>query len=84
MIIKEALVNYTSPWAEKHLKTIEQPYSKTKYKNEVLHFMRDLLEQKSTHLVDITVNFVKEIARKIGMETQFFVIQYRWCNWDQR
>lgn len=73
MIIKEALVNYTSPWAEKHLKTIEQSYSKAKFKNEALPFVRDLLENKATHLADITVNIVKEIARKIGIETQFIL-----------
>lgn len=71
--INEAIVSTTIPWRDKHLKTIEQSYAKSDYKKEVFPFVRDTLEKESTHLVDITANIIKNISRRIGIETQFYL-----------
>ena len=69
--INEALVSSTAPWREKHLKTIEQSYSKSKYKNDVIPFIRKLLDIKTNYLADVTINIIREITNRLGIETQF-------------
>lgn len=71
--INEAVVSTIIPWKDKHLKTIEQSYSKSAHKNDVFPFIRDALERESTYLVDITVDIIKKISRKIGIETQYYL-----------
>lgn len=63
----------TNPlWQEKHFKTIEQTYSKSVNKNEVLALLEPIyLHRKWEFISELNQELIKSIADFIGIETDF-------------
>ena len=59
-------------WVDKHLRTVELNYRKSKYFTEVFSWLENLYKEaeKMELLSDINILFIKEVCKKIGIHTQ--------------
>lgn len=67
--INNADLDETSGWRESHLKSIKFNYSGSPYFTEVYTFIENLYSRPYTKLSEFNINFIKEICRKIGIDT---------------
>ena len=68
--INETPINETTKWREKHLKTIEYNYKKAEHFEEVFPFIRELILYPAKTLGEFNINFITQIAKKIGITTK--------------
>lgn len=66
---KEVKINDSLKWRDKHLKTIEMNYKKTKYYEEVMKFIRDKYKNDEINLSEFNIRFISEIVRKLEFNT---------------
>ena len=63
-IIKDIKIKYNENWQKKHLNTIKQSYSKSKYYKEHISFFEELYSKKFEFLIDFNL-FIIEYIRKV-------------------
>lgn len=72
LLIKDVNINKNFPLLRKKLlKTIVQEYKKAEYFDEVYPFLEDLLNNETRSLCDFNINIIKQICKKIGINTPF-------------
>ena len=69
-LIKEAIIDDSHNWREKHLKTIFFSYRKAKHFEEVFPFVEKLLLYPTQNLAEFNINFITQVAKKIGITTK--------------
>jgi hypothetical protein len=68
--IKDAYIDDSQPWRQKHLKAINLNYKKAPYYEEVFPFVKNLIEVPFDKLTDFNINFIEKVKDKIGIRTQ--------------
>lgn len=71
LLIKDALINYTTQWDTKFLKLLTHSYGKAKHFQETYAFLSDLIAQQPVCLTELTTAIIEGIAQKIGITTTF-------------
>jgi hypothetical protein len=71
LLIKDAVINNYERTRKKHLSTIRQSYSKSKYFNEVMDSINNIYHDGITNLNDLTQSAIKVFAVKIGIDVEF-------------
>lgn len=61
-----------SEWKDKHIRTIRNAYSKTKYYENVMPFIYKLYMKEYSSIGDMNITFITAICNKIGIETPLF------------
>lgn len=62
---------FNDKWSTKHLKTLKQNYSKSKYFKEISNLIFDLYEEnQSKFLSDINIAFIKRINEYLHIDTE--------------
>ncbi len=69
-LIHKAQLNDRTKWRKKHFRTVEQNYSKAPYKKEILEVYHQVLNIDSIYLSDITIDIIKRVCNRIGIETE--------------
>ena len=69
--IKDVQTKDYLKWKEKHLKTIEMNYKKTKYFNEIFPMFKELLMAKYDNLADMNIEINTYFAMRFGMAPRF-------------
>ena len=60
-LIFEVKINNKINWRKKHLKNIENNYSKTKYYKKYIDFFREIYDKNWTYLAEINEYFLKYV-----------------------
>jgi hypothetical protein len=70
--IDEIEIAWEQSWAERHLRAIQQSYSKAAYYKEHQGWLEEIFSRRPERLADFTIPLTIEIARKLGIHhTQF-------------
>jgi hypothetical protein len=67
--INEVSINNNVGWSKKHLKSIEQSYSKSPFFENYISDIRILYGKTWEKLVELNIAFIKMFMSKIGVET---------------
>lgn len=70
-IIKDVKIDNEKPWSKKHLKSIQQNYSKAKFFEEVFSQIEPVYCKKYDSLADFNINIITLFSRIMGIETRF-------------
>jgi len=68
-LIKDAVINDSENWRQKHLKSIELNYRKAKFFDSVFPFVESLILNDFQFLADFNINFIEKIKKAIGVNT---------------
>lgn len=68
-IIKDIKIRYNEKWQLKHLNTIKQNYSKSKYFNDHIDFFEDLYSQKFELLIDFNMHIIEYLRKVFNITT---------------
>lgn len=66
--INRARIDAGQPWKRKHIKTIEQSYSNTRFFSTYFPGIKDVIERSSDLLVDLLLDGIKVIADFLGLK----------------
>lgn len=70
--ICEVEIAWEQSWAERHLRAIQQNYSKAPFYQEYASWIEEVFSRRPALLADFTIPLTVEIARKLGIQhTQF-------------
>ena len=70
-LIKDVLINQEEAWKKKHLKSMQQHYSKSKYYGEVSEWILPIYERDFQKLADLNISIIKAIADYLRIDTNF-------------
>ena len=74
LLIKAAEINYESgDWVKKHLNSIRQCYSKSKYFEQIYPIIEQILNQRPKYLTDITTNMLITFLDLLDINTQIVI-----------
>ena len=73
LLIKDTELNDLPRWREKHIKTIEINYYKSRFFEEVFPFIRKLILYETNKLSDYDINIIKSICHKLNINTEFIL-----------
>ena len=68
-LIKDAVINDSENWRQKHLKSIELNYRKAKFFDSVFPFVENLILNDFQLLGDFNINLIENIKKTIGIKT---------------
>ena len=71
--INEVLIDDTKPWRTKHLKTLKQFYSKSRYFDEIYPILQNNINSDINSLSNISINIIKDIAKYLEINTKFYL-----------
>lgn len=70
--IKDVVIDPVKPWRNKHLRSIEQNYSKAPHFARYAPLLREFYAREDAKLADFTCDFTVALARELGIaHTQF-------------
>lgn len=69
-LICEVKINNKTDWKKKHLKSIENNYSKTKYYKKYISFFREFYEKNWIYLAELNEYFLKYILNELKIKTE--------------
>lgn len=69
-IISEVEINQTEAWAKRHLKTLTQYYSKTRYFEEIIGDLERILLSGHRFLLDLNLEIIGWMNAKLGITTK--------------
>lgn len=69
-LIKDCQIAIDNKWKENTLNTIEQNYSKTKFYNEGIGFIKEILVKKYDTLSDLNCHIIKDVCEKLQLKTE--------------
>ncbi len=64
--INQIEIAWEQSWAERHLRAIQQAYSKAPYFKLYVPWLEEVYQRRPSHLVDFTIPLTIEIAQKLG------------------
>ncbi len=73
MNLNEIKIDYSSKWINKHKKSIELNYSKTKFFKEYWGNFEEIFEKKYEFLIDINVEFINKILEMLNVKTKIIL-----------
>jgi hypothetical protein len=73
MNLNEIKIDYSSKWINKHKKSIELNYSKTKFFKEYWRNFEEIFEKKYEFLIDINVEFINKILEMLNVKTKIIL-----------
>lgn len=59
-------------WRRKHLRTIQQNYSKAKYYKEVYPIIEEIIMKKHKTISELNKEIIIEFSKKFGIKTKFY------------
>ena len=65
-----------SAWAQKHIKSFRQYYSRTPFFEEVMHWLEPIYAEAYTHLSLLNRNLITAVCAYLGIKTRIS------CSWD--
>jgi hypothetical protein len=72
-MINQAQLNQQNPWQTKHIKSMDTNYGKAKFYPEIKQFIDPLILAPSENLSIFNINLIKNISKKLGINTEIFV-----------
>lgn len=66
-------IAWEQPWAERHLRAIQQNYSKAPFYQENASWIEEVFSRRPVNLADFTIPLTIEIARKLGIQHTRFL-----------
>ncbi|MGE5607217.1 MAG: WbqC family protein [Bacteroidota bacterium] len=72
-VIKDVRIYNDIAWREKILKTLELNYKKCLFFNEIIEWLKPLLENKEEKLSVYNISNIREICYKLGIKKQFIL-----------
>lgn len=70
----EILIDNSTDWSKKHLKSIEVNYSKSPYFEEYFEGIKDILGRRHKYLNDLNLEIIKLIASSFNINKQLFQV----------
>lgn len=71
--INEVEIAWEQPWSERHLRAIQQAYSKAPYYKEYVPWLEEIYSRRPKYLADFTIPLIIEIARKLNIQHTRFL-----------
>lgn len=71
LFIKDVKLDNEKPWCSKHLKSIQQNYSKAKYFDEIFPQIEPVYFQNYDSLAEFNIHMITLLSRIMGIETKF-------------
>tara|TARA_B100001093_G_scaffold518492_1_gene603544 strand:+ start:86 stop:814 length:729 start_codon:yes stop_codon:yes gene_type:complete len=71
--INDTRINDSKPWRAKHLRTLEQSYSKSFYFNDFYPCLYEALSKETHILSDYTSNIIRQMALYLGIKTPIYL-----------
>jgi len=71
-MINKVLVDDTKHWRIKHLKSLQQFYSKSEYFDEVYELVEKNLNSKVASISSLSINIIKDITKYLQIDTKFY------------
>lgn len=68
-IIKDVKINYNENWIDKHIKTLTQNYSKTKFFKQYSNSIFDCINKKYEYLVDLDIELIYLLCSMFNIST---------------
>jgi len=72
-LIYEMEIDNHTPWAEKHLKSIQANYRRSPYHDSYIKFLEEIYSTKWRYLADLDIELIKLIINLLGMKDKKFV-----------
>ena len=72
-LIKDVLIDYTTPWVEQHLNKIHHSLSHAPHYEEARGLIEDCLKEKTTYLSTLNIKFIEKVSSYLGFRTQFLL-----------
>ncbi len=69
-LVKEVKINNQPNWRKKHLFSIKQNYSKTRFYGDYIHIFEDAYLKEWDYLVDLDIFFITKFAECLGMSNK--------------
>lgn len=70
-LTKDVKINNKEPWREKHLKTIEMNYKRSKYFKPVYEILNQVYYKKEWDLLtELNIEFINKISQYLSIETK--------------
>ena len=66
-LINEAVIDHTSNWRQKHIKSVEVHYGKARYLKEFFPAFKEIVGFKWERLVDLDLELIKWLAGALGI-----------------
>ena len=77
-LICETMINESTDWRNKHIKTIEGNYKKSPNFERVFEKLRDIYAKKQTLLIELNMDLLQCFAEEFGITTPFvFASEYQ-------
>ena len=70
--IKDVAIDPVKPWRNKHLRSIEQNYSKAPHFARYAPLLREFYAREDAKLADFTCDLTVALARELGIATRNF------------
>lgn len=72
LLIKDAKIDWSKPWAKNHWKALTFAYAKAPYFRRYASLVEPFYERQDTLLTDFTIDFTVALARELGIsQTRF-------------
>ena len=71
LLIKDVQIDNGKPWAVKHLKSIQQNYSKTEFFEDIFSKIEPIFSEDNEFLADFNINLIKRFCGIMGIESEF-------------
>ncbi|MDC1051160.1 WbqC family protein [bacterium] len=71
--INDTKISDTKPWRRKHLRTLEQSYSKSPFFNDFYPCLYEALSKQTPLLSEYTSNIIRQLALYFGIKTPIFL-----------
>jgi len=71
--INQVKINWSENWNDKHLRSIQQAYSKAPYFDQNVALLEPFYQQHPEFLADFTIDLTIAIARQLGIQQTRFI-----------
>lgn len=71
--ISEVMVDDTKAWRIKHLKTLKQFYSKSKYFKDIYPLLEKNINSNTNSISDLSIIIIKDISKYLELDTKFYL-----------
>ena len=72
-LIKDALIDQSQKWRKNHIKSLEQAYSKTQYKDILNQLKQIISDETITRLSDLNMHIINLVVGLLGIKTKLLV-----------
>ena len=68
--IREVTINNTYPWKRKQINALRTWYNKSRYYNDYIEDVRQILKREWTYIVDLDIEFIRWLNKKLNITTK--------------